>query len=116
MAKCWENSKYVSNCVESNEAQCLCEDAEFQSVRNPSSHSSALLRNSRWYSNVSTLSARLLNSDPPSTKLSRHVLILGLIPLMPLLLLSFVTKLYANVEAQAVAMYQVIFLRQPSTP
>ena len=35
MAKCWENSKYVSNCVESNEAQCLCEDTEFQSVRNP---------------------------------------------------------------------------------
>ena len=34
---------------------------------------------------------------------------------MPRLLLLFVTKLYANVEAQAVAMYQVIFLRQQFT-
>ena len=29
--KCWENSKYVSSCH--SEIQCLCEDAEFQSVR-----------------------------------------------------------------------------------
>lgn len=31
-SKCWDNSKYVSTCVQANEIQCLCEDAEFQSV------------------------------------------------------------------------------------
>lgn len=32
VSKCWENSKYVSTCVQANETQCLCEDAEFQSM------------------------------------------------------------------------------------
>ncbi|CAD6592940.1 MAG: hypothetical protein ASARMPRED_006854 [Alectoria sarmentosa] len=32
VSKCWDNSKYVSTCVKANETQCLCEDAEFQSV------------------------------------------------------------------------------------
>ena len=33
VSKCWDNSKYVSTCVKVNETQCLCEDADFQSVR-----------------------------------------------------------------------------------
>lgn len=32
VSKCWDNSKYVSTCSKDNETQCLCEDAEFQSV------------------------------------------------------------------------------------
>lgn len=32
VSKCWDNSKYVSTCVKANETQCLCEDADFQSV------------------------------------------------------------------------------------
>ena len=71
--------------------------------------------NSRWYSNVFTPNARLLNLAPPSTKLSRHALILRWIRSMPCLHLS-VTKVYASVEAQVTAMYQVNFLHQPSTP
>ena len=33
VSKCWDNSKYVSACLKVNETQCLCEDADFQSVR-----------------------------------------------------------------------------------
>lgn len=35
VSKCWDNSKYVSTCSKDNETQCLCEDAEFQSVCTP---------------------------------------------------------------------------------
>ena len=38
VSKCWDNSKYVSSCVKANETQCLCEDAEFQSVRTATSY------------------------------------------------------------------------------
>lgn len=117
-SKCWDNSKYVSTCVKANEAQCLCEDADFQSVCGPfmsPSIYSALLINSRWSSNVSTLNARLLNSAPLFTKPSWPALILGWTPSMPCLL-SFVTKLYANAEAQALAMHQDISPHQPFTP
>lgn len=118
MSKCWENSKYVTACVKANENQCLCEDAEFQSVRAsimPPSVLSALLRNSRWCSNVSTLNAKPLNSAPPFTKRSRNALILGWIPSMPCLL-SSVTRVYASAEAQLLAMHQVISPHQLSTP
>ena len=30
VVKCWDNSRFVSTC--NNEAKCLCEDNEFQSV------------------------------------------------------------------------------------
>lgn len=117
VSKCWDNSKYVSTCVKANETQCLCEDAEFQSVCVPlmsPSILSTLLINFRWYSNASTLNVRLLNSAPPFTKLSQHALILGWTISMPCLL-SSVTKVYASAEAQALAMRRGISPDQPST-
>ena len=32
VSRCWNNSKYVSTCVEGDGNLCLCEDDEFQSV------------------------------------------------------------------------------------
>lgn len=43
VSKCWDNSKYVSTCVQVNETQCLCEDADFQSVRNANCHLKCLV-------------------------------------------------------------------------
>ena len=118
-SKCWDNSKYVSTCVQANEIQCLCEDAEFQSVcvstMSPYSTQSALLIHSRWCSNVSTLNARLLNSAPPFTKPFRHALTPRWMPPMPCLL-SSVIKVYVSAEARAQAMHQVISRHRQSTP
>ena len=80
----------------------------------PSSISTALLMGSRWCSNVSTLNARLLNSAPLFTKLSQHALSLGWIHSKSCLL-SFVTKVYASAEPQALAMPQVMFPHRQST-
>ena len=81
----------------------------------PFSTESTLLIGFRWYSNVFTPNARLLNLAPPSTWHFRHALILGWMPLMPCLL-SSATKVYVSVAAQAMDMYQVIFLYLPSNP
>ena len=32
VSRCWNNSKYVSTCLEADGNQCLCEDDEFQNV------------------------------------------------------------------------------------
>ena len=32
LSRCWNNSKYVSTCLEANGNQCLCKDDEFQNV------------------------------------------------------------------------------------
>ena len=113
VSSCWENSKYISICVKVDEIQCLCEDAEFQSVlilaMPPFSISRALLMDSRWFSNVFTLNARLLNLAPPSTKPSLLALMLGWIPSMHRLLLS-VTKVYESAEARSAAMHQAMSL------
>ena len=68
----------------------------------------------RWCSSVSTRSARPLNSDPPFTTLFRYALIMEWISPMPRLL-SCVIKVYASVEAQALALLPVTSPHQPST-
>ena len=69
--KCWENSKYVSNCH--HEMQCLCEDAEFQIVRllrSAAFASNGLLTvDGRAYCNASTRNAKRPNSVQPFTML-----------------------------------------------